>query len=61
MAQLNKHYQYILRTNEDPEFQTENAYEIIVKEKPYKILHTTSMLFKVSFSSYTFFFQVIND
>ena len=51
VAQLNDQFKFLLRTNQDPEYQTENAYEVIVNEKPYRIMATSAMLFKV----YAFF------
>lgn len=45
---LNNHFQFLIRKHaDDPDFQIEAAYESMVKEKPYKILPSTSMVFKV--------------
>ena len=47
---LNKHFQYLLKKNDAPSYQVVDAYEAIVREKPYKILPVTFMLFKVNFT-----------
>ena len=48
VAQLNDQYNFLLRTAQNKEYQIENALEAIVNEKPYRILPTSAMLFKVS-------------
>ena len=52
LAQLNKQFQFLVKTNKDPDFKTENALGVIVKKKPYRILSSTSMTFKVTLIFY---------
>lgn len=47
VRQLNDFFKLLLKENKDADFQIENAYEMIVQKKPYRIKTLTSMLFKV--------------
>lgn len=47
IVQLNNHFKFLMKTNKQPGYKIEDAFQTIVKDKPYRIMHTTSMLFKV--------------
>lgn len=44
---LNIRYQFLLTNKANPDFQTENVFDALINDKPYRILLTSSILFKV--------------
>ena len=49
VAHLNKHFSFLLQTSKDPSLEIESVLQTMIKEKPYKMLPSTSLLFRVSY------------